>query len=89
MKKLAQLRNEANMALAGAAVKSENGDHLLEVLGIIIIALVILVLFRNVMVPKFSHAVNQTGTTMDALWSSNTDAVSLTPSTGGAAHGTN
>ena len=71
MKKLTQLQNEAKMALAGAAVKKENGDHLLEVLGIIIIALVILVLFRNVMVPKFSDAVNHTGNTMDALWTAN------------------
>lgn len=72
MKKLTQLQNEAKMALAGAAVKKENGDHLLEVLGIIIIALVILVLFRNVMVPKFNHAVTQTGNVMDNLWSANT-----------------
>lgn len=75
MRKLAQLRNEANMALAGAVVKKENGDHLLEVLGIIIIALVILVLFRNVMVPKFADAVNHTGNTMDALWSSNNEPI--------------
>lgn len=75
MKKLTQLQNEAKMALAGAAVKKENGDHLLEVLGIIIIALVILVLFRNVMVPKFADAVNTTGDTMNALWSTNNAAI--------------
>lgn len=78
MKKLVQLRNEASMALAGAVSKKENGDHLLEVLGIIIIALVILVLFRNVMVPKFADAVNHTGNTMDALWTTNNQAISPT-----------
>ena len=75
MKKLTQLHNEAKMALAGAAVKKENGDHLLEVLGIIIIALVILVLFRNVMVPKFNHAVTQTGNVMDNLWNPNATTI--------------
>lgn len=68
MKRLAMLRNEVGMALAGAKVREEKGDHLLEVLGVIIIAIVILVLFRNALVPKFREATDATSNVMKNLW---------------------
>lgn len=52
MMKLAKVRDERE--------KWEPGDHLLEVLGTIIIAVVILILFRGAIINIFTNALNRT-----------------------------
>lgn len=63
---LAKAQTKAMLALAG--VKEEKGDHLLEVLGTIIIALVILVLFRGYIVNIFTNAMSNTDSTVSNLF---------------------
>lgn len=43
-----------------AGVPTEQGDHLLEVLGTIIIAVVILIFFRQQIITLFNHAISNT-----------------------------
>ena len=47
----------------------ERGDHLLEVLGTIIIAVVILILFKDSIVGIFQSALGQTTTSVNQLFS--------------------
>lgn len=72
MKKLknfaAKLQTKAMMAVAGATQK-EKGDHLLEVLGTIIIAVVVLILFKGAIVNIFTSALNETTTSVNNLFS--------------------
>ena len=58
------------MRMAGvpAETKTERGDHLLEVLGTIIIAVVLLILFKDAIVNIFQKALNNTTTSVDNLF---------------------
>lgn len=57
------------MTIAGAIDKTEKGDHLLEVLGTIIIAVVILVLFKSAILNIFTSALNNTTSSVSNLFS--------------------
>ncbi len=46
----------------------EDGDHLLEVLGVIIIAVVLLIFFRGKITEVFQDAIDKTATNINALW---------------------
>ena len=59
------LRTKAAVLTRGKSV--EAGDHLLEVLGTIIIAVVILVLFKDQIVGIFNNSLGQTSTAIDGL----------------------
>ena len=63
-----RLQTKLMMKLAGVKNK-ENGDHLLEVLGTIIIAVVILILFKGAIVNIFTNALNETTTSVNNLFS--------------------
>ena len=79
MDKVINKVNEKILSLrAGLAVKkevlfaklreTENGDHLLEVLGVIIIAVVLLIFFRAQIVAIFQNAIDKTAANVNALW---------------------
>lgn len=51
---------QTKLAMKMAGVKTENGSHLLEVLGTIIIAVVILIFFRAQIVDLFNSAIGKT-----------------------------
>lgn len=63
--------NKAMLRMAG--VKTEDGDHLLEVLGTIIIAVVILIFFRDQIVSLFSGAINNTTRSVNGLFTNVTN----------------
>lgn len=77
----AMLKTKAMMTTAGVSCDDEieKGDHLLEVLGTIIIAVVILVLFRGVIVNIFTNALSNTQSTVLELFNNAT-----VPSVGGS-----
>lgn len=69
---------ENKFMLRSAGVKettevTERGDHLLEVLGTIIIAVVILILFKETIVNIFNNALGRTTTSVDNLFNSTTN----------------
>jgi len=47
----------------------EDGDHLLEVLGVIIIAVVLLIFFKDKITAVFQDAIVKTADNVNALWS--------------------
>lgn len=49
--------------------EKEDGDHLLEVLGVIIIAVVLLIFFKDKITAVFQDAINKTAANVNALWS--------------------
>lgn len=51
-----------------AGVPTEQGDHLLEVLGTIIIAVVILIFFRKQIIDLFNHAISNTTTSVNDMF---------------------
>ena len=53
---------------AGVSTAKEEGSHLLEVLGTIIIAIVILVIFKDNIVNIFTNAMGKTTTQLDNLF---------------------
>jgi len=55
--KFYQIKNAIEMRVAGV---KEPGDHLLEVLGVIIIAVIILIFFRGQIVNMFNSAMTNT-----------------------------
>lgn len=60
-----KIQNKLDNAVIAAKCRlaaREEGDHLLEVLGTIIIAVVILIFFRSQMVDMFQTAMNGTST---------------------------
>ena len=60
------------MSMAGVKTEcseKEKGDHLLEVLGTIIIAVVILILFKKTIVNIFTSALNNTTQSVGNLFS--------------------
>ena len=70
---IAQLRamiaiKEAKENIKNYASEVESGDHLLEVLGTIIIAIVILVMFREKIIAVFDNALGKTTNQMDNLF---------------------
>jgi len=69
---LTKLHTNAMMRLAGVRAKKEKGDHLLEVLGTIIIAVVILILFKNSIVNIFTNALNNTTSSVNNLFNAPT-----------------
>ena len=74
MKKISEkIRNVKNRALNYIAckqcgVKMEAGDHLVEILGTIIIAVVILIFFREQITDMFNNMMNQTETKVNDLF---------------------
>lgn len=62
------VRKQNQFALRMAGVKMEDGDHLLEVLGTIIIAVVILIFFRKQIVDLFNSAMASTNTKVNNLF---------------------
>lgn len=82
MKKLAEkityAKNRAMnyIACKQCGVKMEDGDHLVEILGTIIIAVVILIFFREQITDMFNDMMNQTETKVNALF---TNVTSTTP----------
>lgn len=61
-------QNKMVMAMAGVKTERESGDHLLEVLGVIIIAVVLLVFFRGALVNMFQTAISNTQTQVTGLF---------------------
>ena len=74
MKKISEkIRNVKNRALNYIAckqcgVKMEAGDHLVEILGTIIIAVVILSFFREQITAMFENLMNQTNSKVTELF---------------------
>lgn len=74
MKKISEkIRNVKNRALNYIAckqcgVKMEAGDHLVEILGTIIIAVVILIFFREQITAMFENLMNQTNSKVTELF---------------------
>lgn len=62
----AKVQTKAMMKMAGC--KTEGGDHLLEVLGTIIIAVVVLIFFRDEIINMFKSAMNTTTTEVNNLF---------------------
>lgn len=62
------VRKQNQFALRMAGVKMEDGDHLLEVLGTIIIAVVILIFFRKQIFELFNSAMTSTNTKVNNLF---------------------
>lgn len=48
-KKITEFMNTVSMRMAGISEKREAGDHLLEVLGVVIVVIVLLILFKTQM----------------------------------------
>ena len=66
---MAQTKAYLGMLNARAALRGEEpGDHLLEGLGTIIIAIVVLVIFKDSIVNIFNNAIGETATQMDGLF---------------------
>ena len=61
-------RIRTNFAMRMAGVKTEDGDHLLEVLGTIIIAVVVLIFFRSQIVNLFNDAIGKTTNEVNQLF---------------------
>lgn len=76
--KLSYAKNKAlnYIACKQCGVKMEDGDHLVEILGTIIIAVVILIFFRQQVTDMFNNMMNQTNTKVDQLF---TNVVTTTP----------
>lgn len=76
--KLVYAKNKAlnYIACKQCGVKMEDGDHLVEILGTIIIAVVILIFFRQQITDMFNNMMTQTNTKVDQLF---TNVVSTTP----------
>lgn len=76
MKKLksfaTKFQNDLMMKMAGVTsvseTETEKGDHLLEVLGTIIIAVVILILFKDSITSIFKNALGQTTNSVNGLF---------------------
>ena len=62
----AKAQNYASMKLAG--VKTEEGSQLIEVLGTIIVAVVLLILFKDKIKSLFTNALTNTDTKVTALF---------------------
>lgn len=58
--KTAALKVRNNYAMKLAGVKTEDGDHLVEVLGTIVIAVAILLLFQGQLKNMFNQLTNRT-----------------------------
>ena len=63
---IAKAQNYASMKLAG--VKTEEGSQLIEVLGTIIVAVVLLILFKDKIKSLFSNTLNTTDTKVNGLF---------------------
>jgi hypothetical protein len=59
---------ETYIACKQCGVKMENGDHLVEVLGTIIIAVVLLIFFRQEISDMFNNMMNQTENKVNNLF---------------------
>lgn len=75
---LKKMETKAMMRVAGVKEK-EAGDHLLEVLGTIIIAVVILILFKSAILNIFTNALNNTTTSVSNLFNGATTTTPTTP----------
>lgn len=71
-KMIVGLENKYMLRMAGVETSQEveRGDHLLEVLGTIIIAVVILILFKDTIVNIFKSALGKTTNSVDGLFNS-------------------
>ena len=71
------LRNMQTRAMYKmTGVSYEEGDHLLEILGTIIIAVVLLIFFRKELVSLFTSAIGKTSNSVNEMF---TNAVASTP----------
>lgn len=61
-------QNAVMMRMAGVKSEREAGDHLLEVLGTIIVAVVLLFLFRDKIVEIFTNATGHTDNSLNTLF---------------------
>ena len=61
-------QNAVMMRMAGVKSEREAGDHLLEVLGTIIVAVVLLFLFKEEIVKIFQNATNHTDASLNTLF---------------------
>lgn len=64
-------KNKAMLAACGIKEKRESGDHLVEVLGVIIVAVVLLFLFKGKIIDIFTTFMNKTNTELDTLFTKN------------------
>lgn len=71
-KMIVGLENRYMLRMAGVETTQEveRGDHLLQVLGTIIIAVVILILFKDTIVNIFKSALGKTTNSVDGLFNS-------------------
>lgn len=67
LSKVYQFKNDLMLRFAGLGER-EDGDHLLEVLGVIIIAVVLLIIFRQQIVDLFQAAMSTTSDKVNSLW---------------------
>lgn len=69
MKRLANLKWKIQNKVSDFCSKREKGSHLLEILGAIIIAVVLLFLFKDRILEIFNTAMNSTNTEITNLFS--------------------
>jgi hypothetical protein len=77
-----KITNKLDNALIAAKCRlaaREEGDHLLEVLGTIIIAVVILIFFRSQMVDMFQNAMNGTSNRVNEMFDNVSNTSITTP----------
>ena len=65
--KLTKLHTNFMMRMAGVTPDYEDGDHLLEVLGVIIIVVILLVFFRSKITDLFKNTINNTTTQVNNM----------------------
>lgn len=71
-----KMSNYVMMKMAGVNPAKEDGDHLVEVLGTIIIAVVILIFFKDMIADMFNNMMNQTESKVNQLF---TNVVTTNP----------
>lgn len=68
-----KFQNGLMMKMAGVTTEVEKGDHLLEVLGTIIIAIVILIMFKDSITNIFKSALGETTNSVNGLFTNVTN----------------
>lgn len=71
-KKITEFMNTVSMRMAGVSEKREAGDHMLEILGVIIIVIVLLIFFKDKLKDIITTATSGINSNMNAsqngLW---------------------
>lgn len=65
---VARLKNRMMLRMAGVKPEMESGDQLVEILGIIAIACVLLFLFKDQLIKIFNNMIAKSNTQMDTLF---------------------